>query len=211
MEEIDDLLVLKCLLRVIWHQSQKKGFPRFVTWRDLISDRSLMRSVSFGDSPIEITLREALNKGEVMGALLHRNLKRNGGAVDVYVPNTQEGRRAIMHLENLGLSANTHADGEVVAHTSEANPNIFALYEENVGLLTPIIAEELREAEVTYPYEWVKDAFRESVALNRRSWRYIEAILKRWQTEGREHGESGGHSKKIDAREWIRRHGLPHS
>ena len=210
LERIDDLLVLKCLLRVIWHHSQKKGFPRFVTWRELVGDRSLVRAVS-PDAPVEIALGNALDKAAVMGALMHRKLERNGGSVDIYVPNTQEGRRAIAHLEAQGLSADVPADDEATAAPLGARPNIFSLYEENVGMLTPIIADELKEAESTYPYGWIQEAFREAVVLNRRSWRYIEAIMKRWETEGREHGESGRHSKKDDAKEWIRRHGLPRS
>ena len=34
---------------------------------------------------------------------------------------------------------------------TEKSPNIFTMYEENIGLLTPMIAEELRDAEKTYP------------------------------------------------------------
>ncbi|MBI2855720.1 MAG: DnaD domain protein [Chloroflexi bacterium] len=211
LEEMDDLLVLKCLLRVIWHHSQKKGFPRFVTWGELAGDRSLVRAVSRGGSSFEIVLGDALDKAAAMGALLHRKLERDAGSVDIYVPNTQEGRRAIVYLEAQGSSADVPTDSEAGLRPPGARPNIFSLYEENVGMLTPMIAEELRDAESTYPQPWVEDAFREAVALNRRSWRYIEAILKRWKTEGREHGESGRHTKKVDAREWIRRHGLPRS
>ncbi|MCH7997643.1 MAG: DnaD domain protein, partial [Chloroflexi bacterium] len=90
-----------------------------------------------------------------------------------------------------------------------SRPNIFSLYEENIGIMGHIMAEELKEAEKSYPQEWIEEAFREAVVQNKRSWRYIEAILKGWMTEGREHGEPGRHSKKVDAREWIRRHGLP--
>jgi len=56
-------------------------------------------------------------------------------------------------------------------------PNIFILYEQNIGLLTPPIADELRQAEQTYPAGWIEEAFREAVSLNKRSWRYIRAIL----------------------------------
>ncbi len=64
-------------------------------------------------------------------------------------------------------------------------PNIFILYEQNIGLLTPPIADELRQAEQTYPAGWIEEAFREAVSLNKRSWRYIRAILERWRTQGR--------------------------
>jgi len=57
-------------------------------------------------------------------------------------------------------------------------------------LLSPILADELRDAEESYPASWIEDAFRIAVAQNVRKWRYIQAILERWSTEGREDGTS---------------------
>ena len=70
----------------------------------------------------------------------------------------------------------------------EPRPNIFQLYEDNIGLLSPILADELRDAETTYPADWIEDAFRVAVAQNVRKWRYIQAILERWATEGKGDG-----------------------
>jgi DnaD/phage-associated family protein len=67
--------------------------------------------------------------------------------------------------------------------------NIFALYEQNVGIITPMIAEELKEAEKLYPPEWIEEAFKEAVTLNKRSWKYIARILERWASEGKDSGE----------------------
>ena len=65
-------------------------------------------------------------------------------------------------------------------------PNIFVLYEQNIGLLSPLIADELKDAADQYPAEWIEAAFREAVLQNKRKWSYIRAILKRWATEGRQ-------------------------
>ena len=65
-------------------------------------------------------------------------------------------------------------------------PNIFVLYEQNIGLLSPLIADELRDAADSYPAEWIETAFREAVLHNKRKWSYIRAILRRWETEGRQ-------------------------
>jgi DnaD/phage-associated family protein len=64
-------------------------------------------------------------------------------------------------------------------------PTIFALYEQNVGLVTPIIADRLVEALERYPERWIEEAIGEAVSYNRRSWRYIQRILENWATEGR--------------------------
>src|SRR5207253_10323401 len=68
-------------------------------------------------------------------------------------------------------------------------PNIYALYEQNIGLLTPILAERLQDAESRYPVEWIEDAFSEAVLNNKRNWRYIERILERWAAEGKDSGK----------------------
>jgi DnaD/phage-associated family protein len=65
-------------------------------------------------------------------------------------------------------------------------PNIFVLYEQNIGLLSPMIAEELKDAAEQYPTDWIEAAFREAVQQNKRKWSYIRAILRHWGTEGRQ-------------------------
>ena len=65
-----------------------------------------------------------------------------------------------------------------------ARPSIFDLYEGQIGMLTPIIAERLIDAEKTYPPDWIAEAFREAAENNAHSWRYVEAILMRWQRDG---------------------------
>ncbi len=64
-------------------------------------------------------------------------------------------------------------------------PNIFTLYEQNIGLLSPIIADQLKDAADQYPAEWIEEAFRGAVEQNKRKWSYVRAILRRWETEGR--------------------------
>lgn len=64
-------------------------------------------------------------------------------------------------------------------------PSIFSMYEQNIGLVTPIIADRLVDALELYPESWIEDAIAEAVGYNRRSWRYIQRILENWATEGR--------------------------
>jgi DnaD/phage-associated family protein len=87
-------------------------------------------------------------------------------------------------------------------------PNIFTLYEENIGLLTSMIAEELKDAEKTYPASWIEDAMREAVRSNRRKWSYIAAILESWAQKGKDSGKSKRGSKThSDPEEYLRRYG----
>jgi len=65
-------------------------------------------------------------------------------------------------------------------------PNIFRLYEANIGPLTPMMAEMLKEDAREYPPQWIEDAVGEAVERNIRNWRYVRAILKTWKEKGRE-------------------------
>src|SRR5438105_2154497 len=75
-------------------------------------------------------------------------------------------------------------------------PSIYTLYEQNIGLLTPILAEQLQDAEGRYPVEWIEDAFSEAVLNNKRNWRYIERILERWAAEGKDSGKDREAAKR---------------
>ncbi len=86
------------------------------------------------------------------------------------------------------LSQATDTPGYFTNHNIEVQierPNIFVLYEQNIGLLSPLLADELKDAADQYPPEWIEAAFREAVQHNKRKWSYIRAILRRWATEGR--------------------------
>ncbi len=63
-------------------------------------------------------------------------------------------------------------------------PEIYTVYEQNIGVITPFIAEALTDAVKTHSLAWVSAAIREAVEAGARNWRYINAILQRWQTQG---------------------------
>jgi DnaD/phage-associated family protein len=64
-------------------------------------------------------------------------------------------------------------------------PNVFRLYEQNIGMLTPLVADQLIDALERFPSDWIEDAIIEAVSYNKRSWRYIQRILEQWLTQGR--------------------------
>jgi DnaD/phage-associated family protein len=97
----------------------------------------------------------------------------------IYFLNSPRGRAAA----NAFLGGAHTAAG--IATVPFERPNIFRLYEENIGPLTPLIADALKDAEETYSAEWVAETIDLAVRNNKRSWRYCEAILKRWKEEGR--------------------------
>ena len=76
-----------------------------------------------------------------------------------------------------------HGDATPIVEPEQ--PNVFRLYEQNIGLLTPLIAERIVGALERYPGAWIEEAIAEAVTYNRRNWRYIARILENWAVAGR--------------------------
>ena len=189
LAQIDDLAELKCTLRFIWLLHQKRGFPRFVTLKELLADRTLVDALTADG------VRRALGLAVSRGTLIAATTGRNGDADRVYALNREEDRNALARITDEIAGEGVPADTPPWEGAPERS-NVFALYEDNIGMLNPMIADELREAEELYPLDWLEDAFREAVGQNKRSWRYISRILERWEREGRSNGEPGRHLKK---------------
>jgi DNA replication protein len=211
LPEIEDVGELKVTLHLFWRLSQKRGIPRCASDRELVADPLLRRMLRRrGDPrPHEERLRAALELAFARGTLLRVRARVDGEVVAWYFFNTQRSRRAVERLlggetspERLlelegpvgGLREGDPATRRPLLLEVE-RPNVFALYEQNVGLLLPMVAEELKDAAERYPADWMEAAFREAVQQNKRSWSYIRAILKRWESEGKGGQAHGAHGR----------------
>lgn len=205
MPEIEDMVELKTTLHIFWLLYHKRGYPRFVTFNELLSDMTLISGIKDEAKSPAQSLRQALNSAVQRGTILHLTLKRDNQSEEVYFLNTPTDKKAMSQilegkfpLEGLKL---TKEPETVITHSQ----NIFTLYEQNIGMLTPMIADELREAEKLYPPEWIQSAFKEAITLNKRNWKYIARILERWATEGKDYGKPQRYSKKeTDPNKYIK-------
>ncbi len=189
LPQISDITELKTTLHILGTLYHKRGYPRFITFTELLANKSLMSSLKEATKPPDKVLRNALEMATRRGTILHIVLDRDGMSEDIYLLNTESNRQIITKIQNgeLPLTGLKATKGQTYIELEE-QPDIFTLYEQNIGMLTPMIAEELREAEKLYPVNWIKDAIKEAVARNKRNWRYIAAILERWSAEGRSDG-----------------------
>ena len=184
---IDDLFELKVTLYCFWLLHHKRGDVRHVTSAELQKDAILMRSLPDAD-----VLRESLERAVARGTLLQVTAQRPNRADETwYFLNSERGREAVAHIER-GEWVPEDDAGPVRLHARR--PNIFNLYEQNIGTIQPLLAEELKDAEQTYPPEWIEEAFRIAVANNARGWAYVRTILQRWAREGRR-GRRGGDAR----------------
>jgi len=170
---IKDAAELKVTLHIFWLIANTKSKTQFVTAGELRADRTLTQSIAADELP------RALDAAVARGTLLILR-----GEDDVYFVNSDAGRRAFEKTEKdaMPLRSTTHAERPA---PELSRPNIFTLYEQNVGVLTPMIAEELKDAEKEYAADWIEEAFKIAVEQNVRKWVYIQKILERWQTEGK--------------------------
>ena len=193
LPQVDDLPELKVVLHVLGLLQRQKGWPRCVSRTQLQHDDLLRHSLAaIGDMrSLEAVLDHALERASQRGSLLRLTVRDGDQAEDWYLLNTEKGRALLRDLRGSSEEATElrrHFAASDTAAVDIRRPNIFALYEENIGLLTRLLAEKLIEAEATFPESWIEEAFRLAVERNKRSWRYIEAILGRWAAEGREDG-----------------------
>jgi DNA replication protein len=196
---IDNLAELKVTLHCYWRLSQGEGAVRYVRRRDLINDAVLLDGLrSDLEDDVVSALQAALERATARGTLLHVSAERGGEREDWYFANTPKGRAAVQQIKRGELPEEIRT----VTRTEVRRPNIFVLYEQNIGMLQALVADELREAEREYPAEWIEEAFRLAAEANVRRWSYIRAILERWATEGKGDGTSRRDSE-ADRRRYI--------
>jgi DnaD/phage-associated family protein len=181
LPEIDHLGELKVTLYAIWKLDRLTGEFRSLRRADFSADVRLMAALAKPALPADQALDEALERAVIRGTLLKVTLKL-GREETWYFLNSPKGRAAVEAIEQ----GKWRPAGDAAAIELELDrPNIFRLYEQNIGPLTPMLSEELREAEQTYPSDWISDAIQIAVGNNKRSWRYVAAILRGWQEKGR--------------------------
>jgi DnaD/phage-associated family protein len=180
---VDHLAELKVTLYAFWRLSLKPGAYRFLQREDLAEDELFMSGLSASPRQAQDALDDALERAEARGTLLHVIVEDAQAVRHLYFLNTTRGREAVDKLTR-GEWRPESFDGAVV-RLSHVRSNVFTLYEQNIGALTPMISEELRDMAATYPAPWIEDAIRVAVKNNVRRLRYIQAVLERMRSEGR--------------------------
>ncbi len=144
------------------------------------------------------TVRRALDAAVERGVLIALGIEDRAGSERdaLFFVNNDGGRRL---RDRIASGGQPIAGARVMA--SEPAPistRPAAVYEQEIGTLTPGVAAAIAEAEATYPAEWIVEALHEASARNARSWRYAEAILERWAKEGRGDATTGRTAEQPD-------------
>ena len=189
LTEIDDLAELKLTLFCLWALGQKEGNYRYLRYAELRADGSLMRGIARIDDSrcAGDILDEAIDKSTARGTMLEAQIELAGRKQRILILNDEQGQFVYHQI----VSGEWMPAGDDEIEILPVRPSLYGLYEANVGVLTPMIAEAIKDAEATYSLEWIEDAMRYAVERNARNWRYIRKVLESWQREGRRHEEAG--------------------
>lgn len=188
---IDDLAELKLTLVALSMLRQKDGDFRFLRHAELLADADLMRGLAAVDAAtdpreiLDVALERAIERGALLDARIVMGDEGESGRL-IFL-NDERGRE----LQRRALSGHWRPSRADEIELLPPRPTLFAIYEENIGVLTPMLAEAIKEAQAAYPREWIEDAIRYAVERNARSWRYISKVLDAWQQEGRSLETSG--------------------
>jgi DNA replication protein len=214
LPQIDHLGELKVTLYALWFLDRQEGPLRYLTLNDFRGDRRLLEGLVLNDSQafepaagladanesaLRSALLDALDRATRRGTLLRAIPLGKTAEETVFFLNSPRGRAALQSLAQGEWMPGM--EGHVPATLAMERPNIYKLYEENIGPLTPIISDALREAEETYPPDWIDDAIRIAVSANARSWRYVEKILQNWKEKGRD--DKHRRDSEKDSRRYI--------
>ncbi|MFC2040346.1 DnaD domain-containing protein [Chloroflexota bacterium] len=200
--ETDDVVELKATLYLISALYQKRGFPKYVTFSEMAASPELMAvMVAEGKEPVEV-LSSSLGKTVARGVFLAVPVTGGEIKTELYFLNTPSNREVSEKIISGALTLGGLELAEPVAVPKPKLPDIFTAYEQNIGIITPLVADELKDIARLYPEEWVHEAIGEAVALNKRSLRYISRILENWAAGGKNDG-TPGRSHKTNPDKYI--------
>ena len=170
LKDIKDADELKVTTYFMWRVEHMDGPFRALSRMDFD-----VKELGLGAEEIKRGLEKAVKRGSL--------LKVQREAAVYFLLNSPRGRAGVQAIESGKWDPSKSQSAPPIER-----PNVFKLYEENIGPLTPLIADALKDAEELYESEWITDAIELAVKNNKRNWKYCEAILKRWKEEGT-HGQ----------------------
>ena len=186
LPHISNIAELKVTLYAFWALTQQDRPVRYLRYSDFLQDKILMDGLAPKPNMAVEALDLGLELAEQRGTLLHIEIGSAEGDIDIYLMNSAKGRAAMDGILRGQWRPALGHDQPVTLMIER--PNIFTLYEQNIGTLTPMLADELRDAEQNYPVQWIEEAILIAVGNNVRKWNYVRRILENWRANGKDSG-----------------------
>lgn len=135
-----------------------------------------------------------INNNGAITELLEYNLKRY--SISIPYPYTTS---TVSIPSSAGadlISVSDKEDRVVKGKGKSGLAGISQLYEENIGQITPMVSERLKDIASRYPEGWFKEALGRAMGAGVRKLAYIESILERWGVEGFKTPKKGGEGEQ---------------
>ncbi|MCA9858454.1 MAG: DnaD domain protein [Thermomicrobiales bacterium] len=189
--EIDDPAELHVTLAVFRLAADAGSSPPGVSEDSVVADSVLARTFHEDrkSSKLSQRIRRGLQYAVARESIIQVVLEIDGHDERWYVPSSPDNREALERILQDPGAWPTAGTNAVLAATA---PSIFSLYEKNIGILTPLLTDQIETAMELYPLGWIEDAIREAVTYNKRNWRYVQRVLENWAVNGR--GEGNHHA-----------------
>jgi DNA replication protein len=188
LNDIQDVVELKVTLYVLWRMAHMESHSPSLRHSEIEADPAFMEGMD--PAQLDAGLEKAVQRGSL--------LKVDGKAGIFFFLNSPRGRASAKTMEEGDLRSTTRPQ----SHPPVERPNIFRLYENDLGPLTPMIADALRDMEKTYTASQIEAAFSQAVKRNKRNLKYVEAILKS-RKEAKDGKKQTGRDTPEDRRKYI--------
>jgi DnaD/phage-associated family protein len=186
LPDIEDDAELRVTLYALYAIARRRGALRAVRRSELARETPLARALAAhgGVDALDGALVAAVQRGTLLRCEL-------SDGDTLYLVNNEAGRRALPRVTTGALpvpgavSAAPRVDAQRAAKPAQ-------VYEQEIGALSPSVSDALARASERWPEDWIVEALRLAAVRNARSWRYAEAILERWEREGKDDGSARG-------------------
>ena len=183
LSNIDDADEIKLILRAIWLLEHQRGYPRYITRDDLRRDRVLSVVIP-NQSDFDRILKSASERGVFVEATINDNI--------CLMFNTESARRASIEVSSTSSDLNKDNNGWETPAAGTAAVDAFRAYEENIGILSPMIRQSILAALEDFTDEDITHAIRIAVENESRSWSFVAGVLRRWVRDGIPHERTDG-------------------
>ena len=157
-------------LRALWWLERSPKFPKSVDIDDLRTDRTLVATVGPAfDSAMDATCKR--------GIFLRTN---SNGNVRLLLNTVSAARQ----VDNADDGRDESPSGWDVPAVRPGPPDAFRAYEQNIGSITPMIREEIGQSLQDFTDAQITQAIRIAVENDARSWAFVRAVLRKWNSEG---------------------------
>jgi DnaD/phage-associated family protein len=184
LAEIENIYELKVTLYALWRVDKTEGSFPYITKQNFLEDEVLLTGLgNQAENKLNKGLALAVERCTLLTAVVEEH--------ELYFLNSTRGQAAIQAIEDGQWEYG--GGSEFPIKLSIQRPNIFSIYEKNIGP-----ADKISGSEEQYPVEWIEEAIKIAVTNNVRRWPYVEAILKNWQEEGRDDRTDQRRGKQIE-------------